>query len=75
MSTNQTSASNVYQFIVLPKTGIQVCRSFPLPPAMQGQYAQLSQAVEKLAKAQAEHEIVGMVEEHAACDRDIEHAP
>jgi hypothetical protein len=75
MSTNQTSASNVYQFIVLPKTGTQVCRSFPLPPAMQGQYAQLSQTVEKLAKAQSEHEIVGLVEEHAACDRDITHTP
>ena len=73
MSTNQTSESNVYQFIVLPKTGTQVCRSFPLPPALQGRYAQLSQIVEKLAKTQAEHEIVGVIEEHAACDRSITH--
>ncbi len=31
MSSNHKSASNVYQFIVLPKTGTQICRSFPLP--------------------------------------------
>ena len=40
---------------------------------MQGQFVLLSQAVEKLAKAQAEHEIVALVEEHAACDRKITH--
>lgn len=75
MSSNLKSTSNVYQMIVLPKTGTQVCRSFLLPPAFQGQFAQLSQAVKKLAKAQAEHEIVGIVEEHSACDRNIEHTP
>ncbi len=75
MSSNQKSASNVYQFIVLPKTGMQVCRSFPLPNLLQNEFAKLQSAIEKISRSQAEHEIVRLVEEHVTCDRDVKHTP
>jgi len=52
-----------------------VCRSFPLPNALQNEFPKLQQAIAKVAKAQAEHEIVQLVEEHVSCDRDVTHTP
>lgn len=64
--------SSCYHWIVLPNTGIQICRNFPLPQGLVEHADRVFEAARKQASRFTEHEVVRLVREHIACNRDLE---
>ena len=68
-NTNTSNTTNDRpQFIVLPKTGMQICREIALPASVRADFDTLKKFVDSVARTQAEDAIVQLVNEHAACD-------
>jgi len=66
---NSTTNPQVYQLIVLPNTGIQICRDFFVKP--QYPWEKLQNLANKIYKKQAKNEIIQLIEAHIACNQEI----
>ncbi|MAG56379.1 MAG: hypothetical protein CMJ83_08825, partial [Planctomycetes bacterium] len=64
--------AGVYQFIVLPNTGIQICRGFPITPEHAGPFEEVWKQAEKAAGDQEGLEVLRLVRSHIACNREVE---
>jgi hypothetical protein len=64
--------AGVYQFIVLPNTGIQICRGFPAPRELIPSLEDAWKLAQKKASEQRNHQVVQLVREHIACNRELE---
>jgi hypothetical protein len=62
---------NVPQLIVLPNTGIQICRGFFINLSADTHWKTLSKLAEQISKQQAEHELMRLIKEHIACDQQL----
>ncbi len=67
--------TSVFQFIVLPNTGLQICRGFKLTALHEEQIEEVWRAAERTAADQANHEVVRLVREHVACNQALEATP
>ncbi len=76
MKRNGTTVdSHCYHWIVLPNTGIQICRNFPIATALVQEAEKLFESASKLAGKQTENEVLRLIDEHIACNRDLEATP
>lgn len=64
--------TSVYQFIVLPNTGIQICRGFKLTTLKSEDISLVWKAAERMAEAQGDDEVIRLVREHVACNQSLE---
>ncbi|OQY56587.1 MAG: hypothetical protein DRR08_01595 [Candidatus Parabeggiatoa sp. nov. 2] len=73
-NTKQTN-HHVYQLIVLPNTGIQICREFAtsLKPADQ-HWDKLKKLAAQVSTKQAKNEVIRLIKDHIACNQEIESA-
>ncbi|MFO0980845.1 MAG: hypothetical protein U1E76_03685 [Planctomycetota bacterium] len=67
-----TSRQEAYHFIVLPNTGIQICRGFPLQPDPGLSADELWQLAQRRAQAFAREEVIRIVSAHIACNQELE---
>lgn len=65
------TTAKVHQCILLPRTGVQIIRGFPLNPELRDQVEELWKLAAK-AGAQSAPELVRLVREHIACNRELE---
>jgi hypothetical protein len=76
--TSSAADPQSYHWIVLPNTGVQICRGFPIAGAVQDTAEKLFEAARKQAgKQQAGEntEALALVDEHIACNRELEATP
>lgn len=64
--------AGVYQFIVLPNTGIQICRGFPITPEDVGTAEEIWKQAQKAAAEQKNLEVLRLVRSHVACNNEAE---
>ncbi len=63
---------NAPQLIVLPNTGIQICRSFLVNLlSADTHWKTLSKLAEQISTQQAEHDVMQLIKEHIACDQKL----
>ncbi|MEM7200121.1 MAG: hypothetical protein AAF628_07640 [Planctomycetota bacterium] len=67
--------SHCYHWIVLPNTGVQICRNFPIAGALLSEAKKLFESTTKLADKQADNDVLRLVGEHIACNRDLDATP
>lgn len=67
--------STCYHWIVLPNTGMQICRGFPIARAVIGEAEKVFEAARKLASKQPDSEALRLIEEHIACNRGLDATP
>ncbi|MEW6741939.1 MAG: hypothetical protein AB1486_04190 [Planctomycetota bacterium] len=61
-----------YHFIVLPKTGIQICRGFPLHLEPGVSNEEIWSLATRRAQEHAREEVVRLIGEHIACNQELE---
>jgi hypothetical protein len=71
-ATAKPAKAGVYQFIVLPNTGIQICRGFPVTLDARLTVEDLWKAAQRASTEFEHHEVVRLVREHVACNRQLE---
>ncbi|MCP4697942.1 MAG: hypothetical protein GY862_13980, partial [Gammaproteobacteria bacterium] len=65
-------SKNIFQWIVLPNTGIQICRDFSSAiGSADAHWEYLRKLAAKTAKKQAKNEVLRLVDSYIACNRDI----
>jgi hypothetical protein len=63
---------NVPQLIVIPNTGIQICRGFLVNlMSADTHWKTLSKLAEQISKQQAEHDVMQLIKDHIACDQRL----
>ena len=63
---------NAPQLIVLPNTGIQICRGFLVNLlSADTHWKTLSKLAEQISKQQAEHDVMQLIKAHIACDQKL----
>lgn len=67
--------SHCYHWIVLPNTGVQICRNFPIAAALAEDAERMFESASRLAVKQADNDVLRLVEEHVACNRDLDATP
>lgn len=76
MKRNGTSVeSHCYHWIVLPDTGVQICRNFPIATALAEDAERLFESASRQAVRQGDSDILRLVDEHIACNRDLAATP
>ena len=75
MSPSKTVGTSVYQFIVLPNTGIQICRGFKLTTLQPEAFNEAWKAAEAAGAEQNNDEVIRLVREHVACNQELEATP
>ena len=68
-------ASSSYHWIVLPNTGMQICRGFPIAGAVAQTAGQVFEAAAKLAAKQTDSEALDLIQEHIACNQELDATP
>jgi hypothetical protein len=72
MKSTELLNPNVPQLIVLPNTGIQICRGFFVNlMSVDTHWKTLSKLAEKISKQQVEHEVMQLIKDHIACDQGL----
>ncbi len=66
------SDETAYQFIVLPYTGLQICRGFPLSRTIKRDKDKIWQLGQKEAANHANNETIRILSEHLAVNRNLE---
>ncbi|MCP4349448.1 MAG: hypothetical protein GY795_28540 [Desulfobacterales bacterium] len=71
MNRTDVSQNKSFQFIVLPNTGFQICRDFPLSKEIELKPNELWELAEKTAQDYKNDETVKVFSEHIAVNRNI----
>lgn len=74
MKTRPRTETGAWQFIVLPDTGLQICRGFPLSVPEKDR-PKLWEAALRRARKQGEHEVLALLTAHVACNRELNATP
>lgn len=74
MNPRKAVGTSVYQFIVLPNTGIQICRGFKLTTLRPEAFEEVWKAVEGVAVDQ-DDEVIRLVRQHLACNQSLQATP
>ena len=72
LTTTKPTKTGVFQFIVLPNTGIQICRGFPVSLDSVAPLDDVWKAAEQAAKDGGQNEVLRLVRQHIACNRELE---
>jgi hypothetical protein len=72
---SQVTESQSYHWIVLPNTGVQICRNFPIAAAMVAEAEKLFESASRLAGRQPDSDVLRLVDEHIACNHDLAATP
>ncbi|MBK8974998.1 MAG: hypothetical protein IPM29_03660 [Planctomycetes bacterium] len=65
-----------YHWIVLPNTGVQICRGFPIARSVRDDAEKLFDAAHRQASRQPDPtEALRLIDEHIACNREIDATP
>lgn len=71
MNDRREVGTSVYQFIVLPNTGIQICRGFKLTTLKSDAFEEVWKSAEKMAREQND-EVIRLVREHLCMNPSLE---
>ncbi len=74
-SSTAANRPSSYHWIVLPNTGVQICRGFPIAGSLEQEAERLFESATKLANKQTESEALRLIEEHIACNQDLDATP
>lgn len=75
MSRSRKTKTGVYQWIVLPNTGIQICRGFPITERGRTKPEALWKLAEVVGRRFGEMEIIRLISDHIACNQELDATP